>query len=109
MKDERTADLLELAQCLHHLLDIVSINRAEVTQTHGLEEVTAALADDARLHVCDKSLYGISEPALSKRVPDAALSLIVSSVGGYAKKIFVESADIAVNRYIVIIQDDKQV
>ena len=45
MKKKRPLDVLELLQSVHHLSDVVSVDRTEVAESHGLEKVTAAIAD----------------------------------------------------------------
>ena len=43
VKQDRTAQVFELDQGLYHLLDIVTVYRTEISESHRFEKVAAAM------------------------------------------------------------------
>ena len=112
MQQLRTFHFLELLQQSYHLLDIMTVERTEVSDIHSLENVLLMAqcrfqrivqADDALLAVVVEIALGV-EPL---RCLEA--ELVVGFVGVEVQEILLHASHGSVDAHIIVVQDDEHV
>ena len=108
----RTFHVLQLSQDPHHLLDIMTVEGSEVTDVHTLEDVL--LMTDRALHRIAQSDESLSTVILQHTLamqPPRSLEAdaVIRLVGIQVDEIFLHAAHRAVDRHIIVVQDDEQV
>ena len=108
----RTFHFLELLQQSYHFLDVMTVERTEVSDIHSLEDVLLMAqcrfqrivqADDALLAVVVEVAFGV-EPLRSLET-----KLVVSFIGVEVQKILLHASHGTVDTHIVVVEDDEHV
>ena len=112
MQQLRTFHFLELLQQSYHLLDIMPVERTEVSDIHSLENVLLMAqcrfqrivqADDALLAVVVEIALGV-EPLRCLET-----QLVVGFVGVEVQEILLHASHGTVDAHIIVVQDDEHV
>ena len=108
----RTFHVLQLSQDPHHLLDIMTVEGSEVTDVHTLEDVL--LMTNRALHRIAQSDESLSAVILQHTLamqPPRSLEAdaVIRLVGIQVDEIFLHAAHRAVDRHVIVVQDDEQV
>ena len=108
----RTFHFLELLQQSYYFLDVMTVERTEVSDVHSLKDVLLMAqcrfqcivqADDALLAVVVEVALGV-EPLRSLET-----KLVVSFIGVEVQKILLHASHGTVDTHIVVVEDDEHV
>ena len=79
--------VLEPSESVYHFADVVAVNRPEIPESKGLEEVSAGIGDESGLGFADHSLHPVPEPSCPQTFPDMGLYLVVGRIGSDLEQI----------------------
>ena len=108
----RSFHVLQLSQDSHHLLDVMTVKRSEVADVHTFEDVLL-MTDGAlyRIAQSDESLSAVLLQHTLAMQPPRSLEAdaVIRLVGIQVDEIFLHAAHGAVDRHVIVVQDDEQV
>ena len=114
MQQLGTLELLETAQDVDELHEVVAVHGPEIAYADGLEEVAAAHGDSLcrgceTLQEADSGGVPAVVIVAVEAVPHAALEVVVAARGRDAREVGVHAADSLVDGYAVVVEHDEEV
>ncbi len=112
MQDFRSRNLFQIIEHFHHVVDIMPVDRSEITELERLKHIT--LLEQCTLHrafylLCNRLCIRSKLRNHTEHLPHFVLHTIVRSGRGDISEIFFECTHIGVDAHAVIIEDYKKV
>ena len=104
VQDARPLQLPQLLEGQHHLFDVVTVDRSEISQANRLEQVSSATLHDPRFQRAYPALQETSEAIIADNIPGPILQGVIALARRYVQKMLVHSAHSLVDGLIIIIQ-----
>ena len=112
VQDFGTLDVFQVTEHLDQVFHIMPVHRTEVTQSHSLKKIAPLQqhALDAVVDVLDKTPHaGTDAVEFPQDVPDVPFDFVVGFRRGNVQQVVVDTADIRVNRHVVVVEHHQQV
>ena len=105
----RSAEVLDFPQGLDQGLYVIAVDGAEVSEIQRFEDVSAAFLYKPGLETLHPPLDGVAQVSVAQEFPHLGLDAVVSSAGCEPEQMLVQSAHVALDGLVVVIEDDQQV
>ena len=109
MKDAGPLDVSQTLQRIQHGINVISVNRPEITEPERFEKSTSETVHKRSLRGTHQILHLTAKPAVTHLVPNLVLQLVIGRIRRQFQQVIMQSSDILVNRTIVVIENDEEV